>query len=123
MDAVLSKLKLLMEEHGKEVAELPPCVELEISLLRLLNALKHTRYSCCSPFVGEADLEEDEREGSLAKVKNKPTAHQQEERGLTSLVNTTLHGDCCPLIMYRMVSVCVCVCACVCVQIPEQERN
>ena len=34
MDMVLNKLKVLMEEQGKEVAELPPCVDLEISLLR-----------------------------------------------------------------------------------------
>ena len=67
--------------------------------------LSNTLNALCSPFVGEADLEEDEREGSLAKVKSKPTGSQEEERGLTSLVHTTLHGDCCPLIMYRMVSV------------------
>ena len=45
-------------------------------------------------------------------MKTKPTSlaagdSQQEDGGPSSLLHTTLHGDCCPVMLYRMVRVCV----------------
>ena len=122
MDAVLHKLKRLMEEKGIEVVEFPPCEQLNISLLRFSDVYTHTHThthtythtsvahcSPYSPFTGKEDLEEAESEDGIAKVKKKPTTlggnpeQEDAEGGLSSLVHTTLHGNCCPVIVYRLV--------------------
>ncbi|XP_019852014.1 PREDICTED: E3 ubiquitin-protein ligase TRIM39-like [Amphimedon queenslandica] len=104
MDTILKKVEEMMKEKKMEVTKFPPCEELQISLL--------------SPFATENDDDDNQDEdddavggeaslcagGGLKKHKVggacKGGGEGEEEQGLTSLVHTTLHGDCMPVLQY-----------------------
>lgn len=94
MDHVLKKLRSLMKEQNMDVIEFPPCVDLEISLL--------------SPFAPEKEgLDEATSTDSWKATRKtsfsgKKKEEDEEEEGLPSLVQTTLHGDCRPVLEYGL---------------------